>query len=112
MGVETNRQTASNAVLLCVAHGHGQSWEAFCLDFDLAVQGQSLPEVRGRIEDAISDYVHAASGESEPARSQLLNRRAPFFVRFQWAVRFFVRTLSGRNPDGDSTVGFPVSCPA
>ena len=112
MGVEPNVKALRSAVLLCIARGHAQAWEAFCLDFDLAVQGQSLGEVRGKLEDAIADYVHAAWAESEPARSQLLGRRAPFFVRLRWAFRFFVRTISGRNLDSDSTVGFPVSCPA
>jgi len=100
------------AVLICVARGHQQDWEAFCLDFDLAVQGVSLQDVRSRLEDAIADYVQAATAEKEPARSQLLSRRAPFFVRLHWSTRFFLATLFGRNPDRDSTVGFPVSCPA
>jgi predicted RNase H-like HicB family nuclease len=99
-------------VLICVARGHEGDWEAFCLDFDLAVQGPSLADVRTRLEDAIADYVHAAARESEPARSHLLKRRAPFLVRLQWGLRFLKATISGRNRDRDSTVGFPVSCPA
>jgi len=44
-----------NAVryLSAFARGRDESWEAFCLDFDLAVQGNSLEEVRG-LEDAIA----------------------------------------------------------
>ncbi len=99
-------------VLICVAHGHEGAWEALCLDFDLAVQGRSLSEVRNSLENAINDYVDAARAEAEPARSKLLNRRAPFAVRFMWAIRFFTRTIFGQNSASDSTVGFPVSCHA
>src|SRR6266581_1964140 len=96
-------------ILVCVARGRDESWEAFCLDFDLAVQGNSLEEVRGRLEDAIVDYVHGAKLEGEPARSRLLSRRAPFLVRLRWAIRFFVGTVFGRTSDSRATVGFPVS---
>ncbi|MDE2133491.1 MAG: hypothetical protein KGJ49_02715 [Alphaproteobacteria bacterium] len=112
MGLHERELGDGAPVLICVARGHEQDWEAFCLDFDLAVQGVSLEDVRTRLEDAIVDYVHAAMDEAEPARSQLLNRRAPFMVRLHWGIRFFMATISGRNHDSDSTVGFPVSCPA
>jgi len=107
-----DRDLGSSApVLICVARGHDGQWEAFCLDFDLAVQGASLVDVRSRLEDALTDYVHAAMSEPEPSRSQLLCRRAPFWVRLHWAFRFFTATIFGRNRKGDSTVGFPVTCP-
>ena len=99
-------------MLVCVAHGHGDRWEAFCLDYDLAVQGVSLPEVREKLEHALHDYVSAAQSEAEPTRSQLLNRRAPFFVRLAWGLRFLTGTILGRNLAHDSTVGFPVTCHA
>jgi predicted RNase H-like HicB family nuclease len=110
MGIHENN--FDTGVLVCIARGHDRTWEAFCLDFDLAVQGRSLEEVRASLELAIKDYIGAAQAEAEPARSQLLHRRAPFFVRLIWAFRFFSRTIFGRNRDSDSTVGFPVSCHA
>ncbi|MBV9549794.1 MAG: hypothetical protein JO256_09000 [Alphaproteobacteria bacterium] len=111
MGIQENlRQT--DAVLVCVARGHAGHWQALCLDFDLAVQGISLPEVKDRLEQAITDYVAAALQEKEPARSQLLGRRAPFWVRLVWAFRFFMGTTFGKNRTSDSTVGFPVLCHA
>jgi hypothetical protein len=112
MGFQEPNLDTGSPVLVCVARGHERIWEAFCLDFDLAVQGHSLEEVRDTLELAIKDYVDTANAENEPTRSQLLNRRAPFFVRLGWAFRFFTRTISGRNRDSDSTVGFPVSCHA
>lgn len=74
-------QGIGGRALVCVAHGHRGDWEAFCLDFDLAVQGISLEDVRSRLEEVLADYVHAASEEAEPARSRLLNRRAPCYRR-------------------------------
>ena len=112
MGLQENLETEGGAVLVCVARGHGDDWQAFCLDFDLAVQGISLTDVRQRLEDATDDYVHAAMAEAEPARSQLMRRRAPLLIRLKWALRFFVGTVTGRNRDEDSTVGFPVTCHA
>src|SRR5215475_4149213 len=99
MGIQEQENDGETQVLVCVAHGHAQSWEAICLDFDLAVQGHSLAEVRDSIEQAIIDYIEAARAEAEPARSRLLSRRAPFWVRLGWAFRFFIRTISGKNRD-------------
>jgi predicted RNase H-like HicB family nuclease len=60
--------------VLCVASGRDSQWEAFCLDYDLAVQGQSFEEVRGLLKDAIEMYVDTAVKEPEPNRSRLLAR--------------------------------------
>jgi hypothetical protein len=98
--------------LFCIARRQGEQWEAICLDLDIAVQGQSFDEVRNLLGEAISTYIEDASAEAEPARSRLLARRVPFFVRFLWALRFFRITLSGRKLDGDSPVWLPVPCPA
>ena len=43
--------------LRCYAEGRPGHWEAFCLDFDLAVQGESLPEVIRVLNTAISLYL-------------------------------------------------------
>ncbi|MEI9888649.1 MAG: hypothetical protein WDN08_19550 [Rhizomicrobium sp.] len=112
MNMQSKTPAADDTVLVCMARGHAGLWEAFCLDYDIAVQGISLPDVKDRIEKAIGDYVAAALVEPEPARSQLLGRRAPFFVRLGWALRFFVGTTFGRNRNSDSTVGFPITCHA
>lgn len=97
-----------------IARGRGDDWEAFCLDFDLAVQGRSFEEVRKSLVRAIELYLEAALSEPEPLRSRLLARRAPFLVRLMWACRVFWSALSthathrDRNP---STVEF-LACPA
>lgn len=87
-------------------------WEAFSLDFDLAVQGRSFEEVSEGLKEAISTYLKDVAVEQEPARSRLLRRRVPMRVRLMWAWRFFWFALWGRKPDSDSTVWLPVVCPA
>jgi hypothetical protein len=100
--------------VLCVASGHGSQWEAFCLDFDLAVQGQSFEEVRELLRVAIEMYVQSANAEPEPNRSRLLARKAPFLVRLAWAWRVFWSTLlirATRRNGNPATVEF-ITCPA
>jgi predicted RNase H-like HicB family nuclease len=99
--------------LVCIATGQGDEWEAFCLDFDLAVQGRSFEEVKCDLRQAINMYVEAALAEPEPARSRLLSRDAPFFIRLMWAWRLFIVTISRRaNRDISAPIEFPVTCPA
>jgi hypothetical protein len=106
------RGDAGPETLFCVARVHGGAWEAFCLDLDLAVQGRSFDEVKDQLEHAVADYVESAMAEAEPARTQLLNRRAPFSVRLTWGLRFLLAALFRGRSANDATVGFPVSCRA
>ena len=77
--------------LLCFARGHEGSWEALCVDYDIAVQGASFDQVKDDLEAAISDYVEAASSEDEATRIKLLARRAPWSVRLTWTARILGR---------------------
>jgi predicted RNase H-like HicB family nuclease len=100
--------------IVCVATGRENDWEAFCLDFDLAVQGKSFEEVRVSLGRAIDMYLSSALAEPEPIRSRLLARKAPFSVRLMWACRVFWSTLSihvTRRDSYPATVEF-VACPA
>lgn len=99
---------------LCVARASAVGgWEAFCLDFDLAVQGKTFDEAKSHLHRAIGTYIQDAMQEEEAQRGHLLNRRAPFFVRLTWAIRLFMTTIRGRrDPDDNVAVGFPVTCPA
>lgn len=100
--------------VLYVITGRDDAWEAFCLDFDLAVQGRSMDEVRASLIKAINMYVATAIKQPEPIRSRLLGRQAPFFVRLMWALRAFWATLAiraGRHRGMPATIEF-VACPA
>ena len=62
---------------LCVARWRRDQWEAFCLDFDIAVQGQSFDEVRVLLSEAVATYLQDAEAEGEPTRTTLLRRSVP-----------------------------------
>jgi hypothetical protein len=104
--------------LECIAHGSGNEWQAICLDLDIAVQAQSLHDVTRILQESVASYIRDALEQDEPTRSQMLNRSAPFSVRATWAMRMFMATLFRRRFDLDdedkreTTVGFPIECPA
>ena len=100
--------------LLCVAHpSEVGGWEAFCLDFDLAVQGRSFEDAKSHLQHAIKTYVEDALKEEESQRARLLNRRAPLPIRLFWGWRFFMSAIRNRRDSKNTvTIGFPVSCPA
>jgi predicted RNase H-like HicB family nuclease len=100
--------------LLCVVRGRDREWEAFCLDFDLAVQGRSFEEAMSLLREAIHSYIETAMEEPEPVRRQLLTRSVPIRTMLMWRFRVALSALflSRKNDDGSSTFGFAVSCPA
>jgi len=98
--------------LQCIAAGHGDKWEAICLDLDLAVQGHSFEEMCQSLGVAIEMYVERAMEAPEPTRSQLLNRKAPFFVRLMWALRLFRSTVFSRAGHEGPIIGFAAPCHA
>jgi hypothetical protein len=104
--------------LECIAHGSGNEWQAICLDLDIAVQAQSLHDVTRILQESVASYIHDAMEQDEPLRSEMLNRSVPFSVRAAWALRLFWATLCHRRVDfrhedkRETTVGFPVECPA
>ena len=98
--------------LLCVAHGRDHEWEAFSLDFDLAVQGRTFEEVENLLRQAVVAYVEQAMAEPEPIRGRLLTRRVPFRTMIMWRLRVALSALFSRQRNDDTTFGFPVSCPA
>lgn len=102
----------SGYYLFCIAHGRGRSWEAFCIDFDLAVQGRSYEEVKGQLEKAIHLYIQAAEAQHEPTRTQLLERSVPFRTRLLWAWRSAIWALFKKKRAQDPTLGFHVPCHA
>ena len=92
--------------IMCYAMAREGRWQAVCLDFDLMVEGCSLKEVKERLNSMVISYIDDALAEAEPARSQLLNRRAPLHVRLAWKLPFLLQRY--RNRDNESSVGFQV----
>jgi len=102
--------------LTCIARGRAGRWQAICLDFNIAAQGQSFDEVRNLLEEAVLSYVHDALKEPEPTRSRLLGRRTPLLSRLAWSAGLLWTAVFGRRPDSesgtDTTVPFAVARPA
>lgn len=109
---QAGSMAGSSRIILCVAHGRDQQWEAFALDFDLAVQARSYDEAKQRLEVAIRHYVESALAQPEPVRKQLLSRSVPLRTKLLWAWRIGKWALFHRTRAEESTVGFPVPCPA
>ncbi len=74
-------------IIKCYAKQQEGVWVAICLDFTLAVQGESLEEVKRKLEEQISFYVEEAFQDKEYG-SQLLSRRAPIS---SWIEYYFIR---------------------
>lgn len=73
--------------LRCLADKRNGQWQVFCLDLDLAAQGETLDEAKGKLESQINEYVFdALAGEDQAYADQLLSRRAPLglWVRYYW----------------------------
>lgn len=96
--------------LLCFAQGHGDQWEAICLDLDIAVQGQSYQEVYEGLNDAILSYIADAQAEDPAVARQLLTRKAPWHVRAKHVAGFLASTLLTR--DREQRHGYTMPCAA
>ena len=81
-------------MLHCYAEGRPGQWEGFCIDFDLAVQGASLDEVKTKLHEQIELYIATAFDlPNEADRTRLLTRQAPLWFR----VRVWWRMLTALN---------------
>ena len=92
--------TPANLMLRCFAEQADGQWQAVCLDFCLAAQGDSFEEARGKLHAMIVEYVQdALTGEDREFADQLLRRRAPFSL---WARYYRLVALSrvGAMQDG------------
>lgn len=70
----------------CHAWGVPGDWEAICVDFDLAAQGESLEEVRNQLTDAIETYTEYIAELPETEQTRFLNRKAPLGLRLRLAL--------------------------
>lgn len=95
----------------CFAWGQPGDWEALCPDFDIAVQGGSLDEVRCLLGEAVRTYAEDAQREDPRTAARLLNRKAPLGVRMKLAGSLLKHILRG-DGERDSRAGFDIPCPA
>lgn len=87
--------------LHCYAEGRDGTWEAICLDLDIAVQGRSFTDVYEGLHEAIVLYLESVESAPRAERARLLSRRAPLSVRLRFlglALRSF---FTGRMDGGE-----------
>lgn len=76
----------------CYAQYNEGQWQAFCLNFDLAAQGETFDETRAKLEAMIKDYVFdALVGEDKAFAQQFLSRKAPLL---HWVKYYYYAILS------------------
>jgi hypothetical protein len=66
----------------CFARRHGNRWEAVCLDFDPAVQGDSFDDVYHSLDTAVGEDVkYVATIKDNAERQAFLTRCASLWCR-------------------------------
>ncbi len=106
-------QAGNMHVLRCYAEGRPGAWEAVCLDFDLAVQGESLEDVLGSLKKAIGMYLETVHELPEEERKRFLNRRAPLSLRLKFLWHVVRSVLANKDgPDRKARAEFLIPCPA
>lgn len=92
-------------VLRVYGERQDEQWSLICLEFNLAVQADTLPEARARLHSMIVGYLRdALQGDDREYAAEFLTRRAPASF---WAKYYFTKLrkcLSGRN-GGQKLVG-------
>ena len=71
------------------AERKNSQWQAFCIDLDLAAQGDSLQEVQKKIVHMALSYVVEAFGKDREHADVLLARKSPlrYRLKYHW-LRF------------------------
>ena len=83
------KRKTKNLILRCYALKDDDSWQAFCLDFSLAAQTDTLFEANAKLEDMVKEYVFdALVGQDKEHSEQLVNRKTPLseWLKFYWLV--------------------------
>ena len=101
-----------NHVVYCFAEGRGDQWEALCINFDLAVQGTSFPDVYEGLNKAINEYLRYIHSLPKDEQARFLNRRVPFWTRLEFAFRAFFDALRSRDGGANHRYGYTLPCSA
>ena len=77
----------------CYAWGKPGAWEALCVDYDIAVQGENLEQVRLELADAVSTFLDYVASLPAPEQAAFLTRKAPRLLRWRLALLHRIFTL-------------------
>ena len=75
-------QEAMSLTFRCYAYRSRQSWEAICVDLDIAVFGGSVNEVQASLGEAVQMHLEGVSELPIGEQGRFLARRSPWHV---WA---------------------------
>ena len=95
----------------CVVYREAGCWQAICIDFNLACDGDSFEEVRDLLIDMIEGYLEHVAQQPVAVRRQLLARRAPWHVRaaiYTRMVRALLFSKSGPPDNQMFTQGYQL----
>lgn len=81
--------------LKCYAYGSGASWEAICVDLNVAVCGNSQREVRASLGTAVDLYLETVAALPAAEQDGFLSRRAPWHTRAKLAILTWLSILRG-----------------
>lgn len=72
-------------IVRCYAEKKGDTWQAVCIDLNLAAQSHSLEHARKKLNSQIAEYVYdAVAGEDQEYAAELLSRKAPLSLRLKY----------------------------
>jgi hypothetical protein len=92
-------------IIRCFAERKGDQWQAFTLEFGLAAQADTWPEVKAKLESMLISYLHdALVGEDREHAYDLLTRRAPWQMYARFYLYQALHRLSGTVKSKDRTV--------
>ena len=84
--------------LKCYVHGGGASWEAICVDLNVAVCGNSKREVQASLRKAVDLYLKTVATLPAAEQTVFLTRCAPWHTRARLAILTWLSALwSGRD---------------
>jgi hypothetical protein len=84
----------SDLILRCYAEQEpDRTWFGICIDLNLAAEGDSFEEVRGKLHAMIHDYLAEALTVDGQYIGDLIPRKAPVYFRVRyhviaWLARF------------------------
>ena len=79
--------------LQCYAYRDGDTWEAICVDLDIATFASSLDEVKTSLVTCIELFLEGVAEASPEDRRLLLRRRSPWHLRAKLAALTWLSRL-------------------
>ena len=79
--------------LQCYAYRDGHTWEAICVDFDIATFASSLDEAKASLVTCIELFIEGVAEAPPEDRRLLLRRRSPWHLRAKLATLTWLSRL-------------------